>query len=49
MSIAFDELFDAPAAPSGLRLYQRNAIACVDEAIDRGVRRIMLQLATGAG
>ena len=49
MSIAFDDFFEAPAAPSGLRPYQINAIARVDDAIDRGMRRIMLQLATGAG
>jgi len=46
---ALDSLFDDAPAPSGLRPYQTDAIARVDEAIDHGVRRIMLQLATGSG
>ena len=40
---------EAPAEKINLRLYQVNAIDQIDGAIARGVRRIMVQLATGAG
>jgi DNA repair protein RadD len=47
---AFDDFEPTTAEePTRLRLYQLNAISCVNQAIARGVRRIMLQLATGAG
>src|SRR5438552_13083401 len=39
---------DAPHG-GGLRPYQRNAVVRVWDAIKRGVRRIMVQAATGAG
>src|SRR5437899_3274475 len=39
---------DAPH-DGGLRPYQGDAIVRVQEALTRGARRIMLQLATGAG
>jgi len=38
-----------PPAKTGLWPFQEDAIARVNAATDRGVRRIMLQLATGAG
>jgi superfamily II DNA or RNA helicase len=44
-----DSLLDAPAEPIDLRPYQTNTIARVNQSIADGGRRIMLQLATGAG
>jgi Type III restriction enzyme, res subunit len=46
---ALDRLFDAPAEQIKLRPYQTDAITRIDESIGRGVRRIIAQLATGAG
>jgi DNA repair protein RadD len=40
---------EALAEQIKLRPYQTDAIARINEAIGRGVRRIMVQLATGAG
>jgi superfamily II DNA or RNA helicase len=40
---------EAPAERIELRPYQTDAIARINDAIARGVRRIMTQLATGAG
>ena len=42
-------LFHAPALPPELRPYQTEAIAKIEDAIARGVRRIMLMLPTGGG
>jgi superfamily II DNA or RNA helicase len=50
MTVAFDTtaaLLEQPDCE--LRPYQANAIAKVEEAIERGIRRIMLMAATGAG
>ena len=44
-----DGLFHAPASPPELRPYQAEAIAKIEDAIARGVRRIMLMLPTGGG
>jgi superfamily II DNA or RNA helicase len=48
-----EEWDDGPLAAAveriDLRPYQTDAIARIDESIGRGVRRIMVQLATGAG
>jgi DNA repair protein RadD len=41
--------FEALAKPTGLRPYQVDAIARVNRSIAAGVRRIMLQSATGSG
>jgi hypothetical protein len=46
---ADDALLAAPAEPVSLRPYQVEAIARIDDCIARGVRRLIVQLATGAG
>jgi superfamily II DNA or RNA helicase len=42
-------LFHAPASPPELRQYQTEAIAKIEDAIARGVKRVMLMLPTGGG
>lgn len=46
-----DQVFDRahPAEQIDLRPYQIDALTRIDNSIARGVRRIMVQLATGAG
>ena len=48
---ATDRIFDdaRAAEPIELRPYQTDAITRINDSIARGVRRIMVQLATGAG
>ncbi len=52
MSLHWDPasgLFHAPASPPELRQYQVEAIGKIEDAIARGVKRIMLMLPTGGG